>query len=154
MTAIAHDDNVKWYWATTVASIAAPTAANITAATRIPTITNYAQNSQEAEVDFSDIDSLYDTSGVGTTKVGPITLTMKRDDADESDTWDLFDTPREDGFLIKSPFGPAVATSKVEVYPVQVGQRRPASYARNAVQVFDVTFYVTDDPDLDAVVAA
>jgi hypothetical protein len=154
MTALAHDGNVKWYWATTVASISAPSAANITAATLIPTITNYTTPASEAEVDFSDIDSLYDTGGVGTTKVGPITLTIKRDDTDESDTWDLFDTPREAGYLIKSPFGAAVATSKVEVYPAQVGQRRPAGYGRNTAQMFDITFYVTDDPDLDAVVAA
>lgn len=154
MTALAHDDNVKWYWATTVASTAAPTAANITAATLIPSITNYAMPMSEAEVDYSDIDSMYDTSGVGTTKAGPITLTIKRDDTDEADTWDLFGVPRTAGFLIRSPFGPAIAASKVEVFPVQVGQRRPASYGRNTAQMFDVAFYVTAEPNLDAVVTA
>lgn len=154
MTAVAHDGNVKIYFATTVASVAAPTVANITAATLIPGVTNYQTPSSEAEVDFSDVDSLYDTGGVGTTKSGPIVLTIKRDDADESDTWGLFDTPRAAGFLIISRFGVPVATDSVEVYPVQVGQRRPASYGRNTVQTFDVAFYVTDDPNLDAVVAA
>jgi len=154
MTAVAHDDQVKFYWATTVASIAAPTVANITAATLIPTITNYTTNMSEGEVDTSDIDSLYDTSVVGTTKAGPLTLTIKRDDDDETDTWDLFATPRTAGFLIRSPFGPAIAGSKVEVYPVQVGQRRPAGYGRNTAQMFDINFYVTSAPDLDAVVAA
>lgn len=154
MTAVAHDDLVNWYWATTVASISAPTVANIAAATRIPLVTNYTMNSSEAEVDVSDIDSLYDTSIVGTTKVGPITLTIKRDDAGEADTWDLFATPRTAGYLIRSPFGPAAATSKVEVYPVQTGQRRPAGYGRNTAQMFDIGFYVTSEPNLDAVVAA
>jgi hypothetical protein len=154
MTAPVHDDTVGWFWATTVASIAAPTVANITAATRIPAITNYTLNNSEAEVDTSDIDSTYDTSVVGTSKSGPITLTIKRDDTDESDTWDLM-VFRQTGYLIRSPFAPTpVATDKVEVYPAQIGQRRPSGYGRNAVQTFDVTFYVTAEPDLDAVVAA
>lgn len=153
MTALAHDGNVNWYWATSVASMTAPTVANITAATRIPAITNFETPSSEAEVDTSGVDSTYDTSVVGTSKAGPINLTIKRDDDDESDTWDLF-VFQSTGYLIKSPFGAAIATSKVEVYPVQVGQRRPGGYSRNAVQDFQVSFYVTSAPELDAVVAA
>lgn len=153
MTAYAHDGRTHIYWLDTVASLAAPTAANITAGTLIPNVTAYDTPSSEAEVDTSDIDTTYDTSVVGTNKAGPITLTIKRDDADESDGWDLF-TFRDDGYLVFSREGAAVATTKVEVYPVQVGQRRPSSYARNAVQTFDVSFYVTDAPELDAVVAA
>ena len=157
MPALAHDDRVVWYWATTVAGAApayAPTVANIAAATRIPSITAYDTPSSEAEVDVSDIDSLYDTSVVGTTKAGPITLTMKRDDTTETSTWDLFDGPREAGFLIKSKDGVPVAADKVEVYPVQVGQRRPEGYGRNTAQKFMVSFYVTAEPNLDSVVAA
>jgi hypothetical protein len=153
MTALAHDDQVNWYWATTVASTSAPTAANITAATRLIGVTAYDTPASESEVDVSDIDSLYDTSVVGTTKAGPISITFKRDDTADT-MWDLFDTPRVAGFLIKSIEGPAVATSKVEVYPAQVGQRRPEGYARNAAQKFGVSFYVTSEPNLDAVVAA
>lgn len=153
MTAVAHDDNVHIYFADTVASAAAPTVANITAATLIPGITNFDTPSSEAEVDTSGISDMYDTSIVGTSKAGPLTLTMKRDDASETAGWDLF-TFRDTGYLIFSRFGPAVASSKVEVYPVQVGQRRPASYGRNTVQTFDVSFYVTSEPELDGVVAA
>lgn len=155
MVAIAHDDAVVWYWAPAVAGTApnyAPTVANIAAATRIPLITNYDTPSSEAEIDVSDTDSNYDTGIVGTTKAGPITLTMKRDSGAESNTWALFDTPREAGFLIKTLDGPAVATSKCEVYPVQVGQRRPEGYGRNTAQKFAVAFYVTSEPKLDAVV--
>lgn len=154
MTAVAHDDLVKFYWVPSVASIAAPTVAEIAAGTRIPSITNYTMNGSENEVDFSDIDTLAELSGVGTTKVGPITLTMKRDDDDETDTYDLFDTPRTNGFLIRSPFGLAIAGSKVEVYPAQYGKRRNGGYGRNAPQTFDVTFYVTEDANESAVVAA
>ena len=153
MTALAHDGNVVWYFASTVASVSAPTVANIAAATRIPLITNYDTPSSESEVDTSGIDDLYDTAVVGTAKAGPIVLTIKRDDTDESDTWDLFNF-RDTGFLIKSKAGVPVATDQVEVYPVQVGQKRPEGYGRNSTQKFAVSFYVTSDPDLDAVVAA
>lgn len=153
MTAIAHDGNVKWYWAPAVADISAPSVAEITAAVLIPNITNYDTPSSESEVDVSDIDDLYDTSVVGTGKAGPITLTIKRDDTTETQGWDLF-TFRDTGFLIKSPFGPAAAAAKVEVYPAQVGQRRPEGYGRNTAQKFMVSFYVTDSPDLDAAVSA
>lgn len=153
MTALAHDGNVVWYWAPTVASVSAPSAADIAAATRIPDITNYDTPSSEAEVDTSGIDDLYDTSVVGTAKAGPIVLTIKRDDLDETDTWDLF-TFRDVGYLIKSKDGVATVASKVEVYPAQVGQKRPDGYSRNATQKFMVSFYVTSPPDLDAVIAA
>lgn len=151
MTALAHDGKVVWYFATTVASIAAPTTANITAAVRILGITNYDTPSSEAEVDTSDVDTIYDTSVVGTSKSGPIVLTMKRDDTVETAAWAAF-TFRANGFLIKTLNGPAVAASKVAVYPVQVGQKRPEGYGRNAVQKFMVSFYVTSAPNLEAVV--
>ncbi len=156
MPALAHDGNVVWYWATTVAGAPpnyAPTVADIAAATKIPRITNYETPSSEAEVDVSDIDTTYDTSVVGTSKAGPINLTIKRDDNSETNTWDLF-VFRMNGFLIKSKKGAAVVGSKVEVYPVQVGQRRPSGYSRNAVQDFQVSFYVTAEPNINATVIA
>lgn len=153
MTALAHEAKVTWYWATTVASTSAPTAANITAATKLIHVTNYDTPSSEAEVDVSDIDSLYDTGVVGTTKAGPITLTIKRDDGTDT-MWTLFNTPRTAGFLIKSFNGVASVGAKVEVYPGQYGQRRPSGFAKNAVQTFDIAVYVTSAPNLDAVVAA
>lgn len=151
MTALAHDGNVVWFWSSSVANIATPTDAEIATAIRIPSITNYDTPSSEAEVDVSGVDDLYDTSVVGTAKAGPITLTIKRDDTTETNTWDLFEF-RDTGFLIKSKQGYPVVSDQVEVYPVQVGQRRPAGYSRNTAQTFEVSFYVTSTPDLDAVV--
>lgn len=155
MTALAHDGNVKWYWTTTIADISVPTVAEvITAGTLLPEITNYDTPSSENEVDTAGVDDLYDLAVVGTTKSGPITLTFKHDDTDETDTWDLFNTVRTNGYLVKSINGVPVATDNVQVYPVQVGQRRPEGYGRNATQKFMVSFYVTADPDLDAVLTA
>lgn len=156
MTALAHDGKVVWYWAPAVAGTPpayAPTVAQITASTRILRITDFQTPSSEAEVDTADIDTIYDTSVVGTSKVGPIVLTMKRDDTSEVGSWDLF-VFRTNGFLIKSKNGVAILASKVEVYPVQTGQKRVEGYGRNATQKFSVSFYVTSQPNLDATVAA
>ncbi len=154
MTALAHDGQVVWYFLPTVASVAAPTVANINAGTRITNITNYTLPSSEAEVDVSGIDDIYDTSVVGTSKVGPIELTMKRDDTSETANFDLL-VFRTNGFLVRSKSGVAnVAAKKVEVYPVQIGQRRLEGYGKNATQKFMVSFYVTSQPNITAVVAA
>jgi hypothetical protein len=158
MTAVAHDAIVQFHWVPTIANIAAPTVAEITAGDLITGITNYTMPSSEAEVDTSDIDGLYDTSVVGTSKAGPIELTMKRDDTDESAGWDLF-TFRDTGYLVYLPFGGSgalgvpAATDKAMVYPAQVGQKRQEGYSRNTTQKFMVSFYVTDEPDVDAVLA-
>lgn len=153
MTALAHTGVVKIYWLPTVTVLAAPTVAQITAGTLIPKVTNYSFPSSESEVDVSDVDDIYDSSVVGTSKAGPITLTIKRDDTSETNTWDLF-TFRANGFLLRTLNGLAIATSKVMVYPVQVGQKRPDGYGRNEAQKFEVSFYVTAPPNLSAVVAA
>lgn len=160
MPAVSHDDIVQWHYVTgTIANIAAPTVAEIAAGDLVTGITNYTMPSTEAEVDVSDIDTLYDTSVVGSSKVGPIELTMKRDDTDESAGWDLF-TFRDSGYLIRLPFGGSgalgvpAATDKAEVYPVIVGRPRNESYSRNSAQKFMVSFYVHEEPNLDAVVAA
>lgn len=157
MTAIAHDGVVAWYWSASISDITEPSVAEMTAATRLPFITNYDTPSSESEVDTAGIDDTYDVAVVGTSKAGPLTLTFKRDDTDESDTWDLL-TFRANGFLIKLPFGGSgtagapANSDKAEVYPVQVGQRRPEGYGRNTTQKFMVSFYVTSTPELDAVV--
>jgi len=159
MTAIAHDGVVDFYWLPAVASIAAPTIAEFTAGTRVPLITNYDIPSSESEVDTSGVDDIYDTSVVGTSKAGPMVLTIKRDDTSETNTWDLFDF-REKGFLVRLPFGGSgtagvpAATDKAEVYPAQVGQKRPEGYSRNATQKFMVSFYITSAPNIDAAVSA
>ena len=158
MTAIAHDGVVQFYWVPTIADIDAPKVSEITAGDRIDGITNYTLPSNENEVDTSDMDSLYDTSVVGTTKAGPIELTMKRDDTDESAGFGLF-TLRDTGYLVRLPFGgggalgvPA-ASDVAEVYPAQVGQPRPEGYGRNTTQKFMISMYVTSAPSMSAAVA-
>ena len=108
MTAVAFDNNTKFYWLTSApSSNAAVTQAEIGAGTLVTGVVGFDTPNSEAEVDTSDIDSLYDTSVVGTTKAGPIMLTIKRDDTTETAGWDLFATPRTNGYLVKTLDGAA-----------------------------------------------
>ncbi len=146
-----HDGIVRFYFLPTVASVAAPTVANIAAGTRLTKFTAYNLPSSEAEVDTSDVDSTYDTTAIGTSKAGPIEVTFKYDGNDAMVSLLTF---RSAGFLMRSRTGLIVATTKVEVYPVEIGRRRNESYSRNAEQKFMVNFAVTSEPNLDAVIAA
>ena len=159
MTAIAHDGVVQWFWLPAVAIVATPTLAEMTAGQRLTDITNYDTPSSEASVDTSGIDDVYDTGVVGTSTAGPIVLTFKRDTASETGSWDALDF-RDTGFLVKLPFGGSgtsaapAATDKAEVYPGQVGQKRPEGYGRNTTQKFMVSIYVTAPPNVDAALIA
>ena len=159
MTAIAHDGVVQWFWLPACAIVATPTLAEMTAGERLTDITNYDTPSSEASVDTSGIDDVYDTGVVGTSTAGPIVLTFKRDTASEAGSWDALDF-RDTGFLVKLPFGGSgasaapAATDKAEVYPGQVGQKRPEGYGRNTTQKFMVSIYVTATPNVDAALIA
>lgn len=146
-----HDDTVAFYFVPTVSNIAAPTVAQITAGDRLTKITNYTMSSDEAEVDTSDIDSMYDTTDVGTSKVGPIEITFKYQDNEDMVELLVF---RSRGYLIRSRTGSVAATTEVEVYPVTIGKQRPEGYSRNAEQKFAVKFHVHSEPDEHAIVAA
>jgi len=159
MTAIAHDGVVQWFWLPACAVVATPTLAEMTAGERLTDITNYDTPASESSVDTSGIDDIYDTSVVGTSAAGPIVLTFKRDDASETGSWDALEF-RDNGFLVKLPFGGSgasaapAATDKAEVYPGQVGQKRPEGYGRNTTQKFMVSIYVTAAPNVDAALIA
>lgn len=153
-TPLAHDGQVVWYFLPTVADISEPTVAEVAAGVRILKIVNYVTPSSEAEVDTSTVDSTYDTTVIGTSKAGPVVLTMQRlESGNEAASWGAFSF-RANGFLLKTLTGPAVAAAKCAVYPVQVGRRQPAGYGKNNTQNFDVSFAVTSDPDIDAAVVA
>lgn len=79
-------------------------------------------------------------------------LTFARDDGVDA-AWALF-MDRPEGYILISRFGPAAATAKVEVYPVQAHKPSPMASAENEYQKFEVQFGVTSEPEYEAVVAA
>ncbi len=150
-----HEQNVKIYWATTVASKTAPTAANITAATNMTanvTKDGVSLGFSENMVDNAAIDSAFDAQSTGSYG-SQIAITMFRDTGSEASSFGLM-VRGTNGFLIRSPFGPAIAGSKVDVFPAQIGVTQLANSAANENQKFTVNFAVTDAPALNVTVAA
>lgn len=148
-----YEENYKIYWLPSVQNINAPTTAEINAGTRLTKITKdgWAPNFSENAVDTADIDTAYDSEVPGSWKAGPIAITMKRDDQDETSTYDLL-VRNTNGFLLASPFGLATSGKKVMVFPSRIGITQHANSAANEAQKFTTQFFVTSEPALRAVV--
>jgi hypothetical protein len=154
MADVQADGNLKLYYVPTIADEEAPTVAEIGAGTRLPKIlkSGVSFNTNEGVVNMGDLDSFFNGQRPGTLSL-TIDLSFKRDDTDESDTFDL--TLREvDGYLVYSPFGLAIATKKVSVFPGTWGERKLVTPAENDPLKYDVTWYATEMYTMDAVVAA
>lgn len=141
----------------TVASVSAPTAANLTAAVNLtPYVISINASSRGNTVPTPSFDSLFETSIAGT-----VQATF---DADfyRDDTADLAWTtlPRAtSGFFIISRFGGSgtdhkpIAADVVEVWPVLIVSRTMANMSNNTVLTFTASSSVPVEPVEDAVVA-
>lgn len=155
MSRLVHEGNTKVYLALAVANKSAPTLAEIAAATNLtPFITKdgVTTPSNQNMVDAAGIDTVFDAQYVGSWG-GPVSLTMFRDDDDETDSWELI-TYGLEGWIIVSRFGVPTTGSTVEVYPVQAHKPVMQQTATNEMQKFTAMFAVTDAPDDSATVAA
>jgi len=154
MARLASEGNVKVYKVPTIASLAAPTTAEITAGTDLTPLmptqgvdVTWTQNNASLAM----LDESFVAEVVGT-ESATITLTGTRDDTEDT-FFEAFDRG-ENFFLVISRFGTAEATSVVEVYPAQSHRPVPMAPAENEFQQAMCTLAVTDTPVLDAVVAA
>jgi hypothetical protein len=154
MAKLTAEGNVKVHKVPTIASLTAPTVAEIEAGTnltpKLPTAgvaINWTQNNSSTPM----LDESFVTGAVGT-ESAEITLTGVRDSVSD-DFWDAFERG-ENFFLVVSRFGAIAADSKVEVYPVQSHRPVPLAPAENEDQQAQVSLAVTGTPELNAVVAA
>jgi hypothetical protein len=145
-------------FATTIANIQAPTAAEIAAAVDLTGFcVSINASAQGNTVPTPALDSLFETSILGTSQAS-FTADFYRDDAADT-AWTTL--PRaEEGFFIISRVGSSgtghvpVATDKVEVWPVIVTSRQAGAMSSNTVQTFTMNASVPVVPAEDAVVAA
>lgn len=158
MSKYVHEGMTKVSWVPTIASIAAPTAAELTAGTDITTLLtkdglNISLN--QNFVDNSGLHETFDSQLIGSWS-GTVELTFKRDNATDT-AWDLWEHG-EVGYLVvrrgEAYDGAFAASDKVEVYPGQVGTARPNATAANAQATATVGMAITSEPDLHAVAAA
>jgi len=148
---------VHVYWlAAEPASKAAPTAAEITAGVDLtPFITKDGVSTPSTQnlVDVGGLDTNYNAEVVGSWGGGALTLTMFRDDTDESDAYDLV-VYGTNGAIVISRFGEGTTVSdKVEVWPAQMHEPTLMDTAGDEVQKFTAAFAVTAEPAMRAVVA-
>lgn len=157
MSRLVYEGRTNVYWAITITNKAAPTVAQITAATELTDFVakdGVAVNINSNNVDSATIAETFDSEVVGSYG-GSLQLTMFRDDTADT-AWDLC-VYGTNGFLIIDRFNPSgtlpAATDKVEVWPAQMHEPAPQNSAANTQQRFIETFAVTSAPVLKAVVA-
>ena len=160
MARITPDGNTKVHIVPTIASVTAPTVAEIAAGTELtPFLTPAGLDTPDEgqEADSSDLSSARDKS-VPSTIGGQPQGEFYRDDAAD-DAWDAM--PRlTTGFLVIARFGGTgtdnaiIATDTVEVWPVRVSNRNNVRIARGETLRFATNFALSGDPTLVATVAA
>lgn len=159
MSDVINDGKTRVVWATTIASIAAPTVAELNAALDFTTrITPDGLNipAETADVDNSSLASTFTTNRAGRRSYSP-ELTFKRGDTAGDDLpWTTL-TYQTMGFLVVRrvlAYTTAWAASqKVEVYPVECGERNSVPPAPNEVAKFVSQMKLRDEPNTSAVVA-
>lgn len=158
MSAYVHEGNTKVAWVPTIANIAAPTAAELTAGTditefltkdglKLPQSQNFADNSSLADT--------FDAQVVGS-HGGNITLTIKRDNGTDT-AWNLFSWGEVGNLVVRRGedySGAFAAADKLEVYPAMSHNPIPNDTAANTQATANVGMAVTSQPDLNAVAAA
>ncbi len=152
--------NLRADFVPTIASMIAPTVAELTAGTALGPFMprDGLDTPQEGETaDNSDITSRYNKTSRGNYGGQPITLTLFRDEvAADDDAWTAL--PRgTSGYVVVRRFGGSTtawaASQKVEVFAIEVISRAMAPPAANENQRFVATCAVPQEP-VDGTVAA
>lgn len=147
-------------FATTVANVQAPTAAEVTAAVNLTPLTiSITASTQGNTIPTPTLDSLFETSVPGVAQ-GTFTGDFYRDSNSAKDlAWTTL--PRNTaGFMLVSRFGGTgankkpVVNNKIEVWPIIVTSRAASALTSNQAQTFNVTAAVPDIPQEDGIVAA
>lgn len=154
----------------TVTTLAAPTAAQIIAGTRLTPLNlrDGLTRPQSGEtMDIADAASRFNKRAAGTFGGDAMELTFHRDSKASSDiAWSTL-APQTSGYIVVTDWGWAqsgttglgttsgtpTAGDRCEVYPVEVISREPTPNADNENRRFVARLAITDDPALDAVVA-
>jgi hypothetical protein len=149
----------------TIANIAAPTVAEITAGTNLTgwmRQDGLKRSVSGNTIDIADASSLFNTTDAGT-RDASFSITFYRDTVSGSDTaWStLPDLTR--GYFVVAPFGftgagsgtskAPLATDRCEVWPIVIISRAPEDEGKDKAETFMVNVAVTTTPNLTAVVA-
>lgn len=155
------DGTLKIRIVAAIASIAAPTAAEVAAGTdATPFLRSLSTPLEGSIVPIPDVSSKYNKTTSGTYGGQEVTAEFYRDSVFANDTlWTLLVRGLATHIVIArrggtGTGGAIVATDRVDVWPVEVVTRNPSDYARNEPTGFTVTFAVPTEPTEDVAVAA
>lgn len=158
MSRLIPNENTWLGFATTVASIAAPTAAEVDAAVELaPFLISLNASSRGNVVPTPSLDTLFETSIPGTVQAS-FDADFYRDD-DNDLAWETLPRATE-GYFVISRFGGTgtanlpIATDEVEVWPVMIVSRSSANMTSNTAMTFTLSCSVPSEPDEAAIVAA
>jgi hypothetical protein len=153
----ANDGQIRIQVVTTIASIAAPTTAELNAGTHVTNFVTKDGLTVPAEQNYVDNFSLaetYNAQVVGSFG-GPITMIGIRDNATDT-FWDLVVYGTNTHLVVRRGVVTATAyssTQKVEVYPIQWHEPLPMQTAQDEQGKFTAAAAVRSQPNLKAVVA-
>lgn len=159
---IVHDGNYLVTWVDTIANMAAPTVAELTAGIALEcqiTPDGLSREASDETVDTSRLCSTFTTQLVGRTSFELSVTLVRHETVVSGNTDEAYDTlsKLKTGFLTvrdnKSAETAYAIGDEVEVYPVQCGTRSKSTPAANELQTFTLPLTVTADPELAAVVA-
>lgn len=161
MADIIVDGKVKVALVTTIASIAAPTVAELTAGTDITNLLTadglVGFQPDTAEVDTTSLGSEFDTKMPGRSSYSGTTLRLKK----QSGTDTVYTTYVKNtaGYVVirrdGTDSGDAFAASDpVEVYPIVAGEVKHLDPEPNTVQRYELPVMVSSEPNLRATVAS
>lgn len=159
MSDVINDGKTRVAWVTTISNIAAPTVAELNAGQDFTTrITPDGLNipAETADVDNSSLASTFTTNRAGRRSFSP-EVTFKRGDTVGDDApWTTL-TYQTTGYLVVRrvlAYTTAWAVGqKVEVYPVECGERNSIPPAPNEVAKFTSQMKLRDEPNTNATVA-
>jgi hypothetical protein len=157
MSVVIIDGRVRVTFATAIASVAAPTVAELNAGTALETLITpdgLDINVGTNKVDTSNLASTFTTNRAGR-KTPEISVTFHHDSPTDT-AWNLLPY-RTAGFLIvRRGVDRTTAwtvADKVQVYPVEAGEPNETKPAPDSTWDFMVPMFVTADPNQRAVVA-
>jgi len=154
------DGILKVHWVPTIASVTAPTVAELAAGTELTPFLAPAgllTPDEGTEADASDLSSVRDKS-IPSTVGGNVEGEFYRDDTTDT-AWTTL-TRDATGYILSAPFGGTgtdnalIATDACEVWTVRVSNRNPNRYTRGDSMRFTSTFTSTADPEFSATVTA
>lgn len=156
------DGKTKVWFVPTIANIAAPTVAEITAGTSLEHqltadgLSGFAPKT--ADVDNTALDSTFDTVLPGRSSYSNTMLTLKKQSGATDAVWTALSVRDTAGYIVirdGAPVSQALAAAdKVQVYPVVLGEWGYLDRAKNSVLKYAVETKISGTPNQKAVVAA